>query len=127
MAFRILSAEKYGAKLKATIQQTGRLGFTETTAICLKLSAGRYAKFAQDEESKDLYLCMCEKKDKETFDVRLSGKYYYVPATTLFDMMGFDYKRKTIMFDLVRNSDLDMEMGGEVYKMNKRENLKRKE
>lgn len=42
-------------------------------------------------------------------------------------MMGFDYKRKTIMFDLVRNSDLDNEMGGEAYKMNKRENIKRKE
>lgn len=121
MELEILSAEKYSTKLKATIQATGRLGFTESTASFLRLSKTRFAKFAQEKETGGLYLCVCDKKCPDSFEIRTSGKYYYVPTTILFDMIGFDYINKTIMFDLVRFTDYDDIMGGDVYKMNKRE------
>lgn len=125
MALKILSAKNFSAKLKVTIQLTGRLGFTETTATQLQLKAGKFAKFAQDDETSDLFLCVSDKKSVDAFDIRKSGKYYFVPTTSLFDMMGFDYKKKTIMFDLVRAVEYDCEMDGEVYKMIKRELLKK--
>ena len=38
----------------------------------------------------------------------------------MFDAFGYDYKRYNIMFDLVRISELDELLGGNVYKLNKR-------
>lgn len=125
MALKILSAENFNTKLKATIQQTGRLGFTETTATQLHLNNKKFVKFAKDDENEDLYICLYGKKDVETFEVRTSGKYYYVPTTAFFNAMGLDYKKKTIIFDLLRTAGYDEAMGGEVYKMNKREILKK--
>lgn len=125
MTLKILSAEKFSTKLKVTIQLTGRLGFTEMTATHLQLDVNKFAKFAQDDETNELFLCISNKKSVDSFDIRLSGKYYYVSTTALFDMMGFDYKKKTIMFDLVRVTNYDEVMGGSVYKMNKREILKK--
>lgn len=126
MALKILSAKEFSAKLKATIQASGRLGFTETTAIHLKLQGEKFAKFAKDDETNELFLCICDTKGEDAFDVKLSSGYYYVPAKTLFDAEGLDYVRKNIMFDLVRFSDYDEMLGGDVYKMNKRE-TKRKD
>lgn len=125
MALTILSAKNFAVKLKATIQMTGRLGFTESTAIHLKLDTYRYVKFALDDETEELFLCLSEESNVDSFKVRLSGKYYYVPTTSLFDKLGYDYKKKTIMFDLVRFSDYDNMMTGVVYKMCKRENIKK--
>lgn len=125
MALKILSAEKFGTKLKATIQSTGRLGFTEKTADYLQLSVNKSVRFAQEGETDELFLCINDKRSVDSFSIRLSGKYYYVPTTALFDAIGFDYKKNAIMFDLVRAAEYDEVMNGCAYKMKKREILKK--
>lgn len=126
MGITIISAKQFARNLKATIQKSGRLGFTEETANILDLASGKYAKFAKDDENNMLYLIIINNEEEEAFQIKLSSGYYYVPARLMFDMLGFDYRNNNIMFDLVRQFSLDEELQGQVFKMLPRIN-KRKE
>ena len=44
MNIKILSAKQFATKLKATIQASGRLGFTADTATALGLESGKFAR-----------------------------------------------------------------------------------
>lgn len=119
MALKIISAKGFSVKLKATIHSSGRLGFTEATAKELNFTKESAVKFAVDEDDNSvLYLINCKETDDEAFKVNSAGLYFSVNTKPLFDSLGYDYKRKNIMFDLVREKDMeDME----VYKLLKRE------
>lgn len=121
MALTTLSARRFQTKLKATIQSSGRLGFTDRTAKELQLEKGSRLKFLMDDESKALFLVKVAQEDEDAFDVKLSGSYFYVTTKLLFDELGYDYKNRNIMFDLVRRPMMDEETGGETYKMNARD------
>ena len=125
MSLQTLSAKRFQTKLKATIQSTGRLGFTDKTAKELRFENGSHVKFLSDDESKELYMAKVTGEDEDAFEVRKSGDYFYVATKRLFDELGFDYRKKNIMFDLVRKTLLDDEAGGEVYKMDRRVLLRR--
>ena len=87
----------------------------------MSLSSASFAKFANDDEDdKALYLIISSSEDEDSFKVTKSGAYYYLPTSLMFDAFGYDYKRYNIMFDLVRISELDELLGGNVYKLNKR-------
>ena len=124
---KFFSARQYGAKFKATIQSTGKLGFTEDTAKELGLSTQCYIKIGADESDTDvMYLVVLSGTDDDAFKVCKAGDYFYLPTTTLFLSLGFDYRRKTIIFDLTRACGLDDALGGKVYRMNKRESERKK-
>ena len=125
MAIRLLSAKQFATKLKATIQASGRLGFTADTATALGLESGKFARFAQDDENGSLYLIIIDKADEDAFEIRISSGYYYVPAKLMFDSLGFDYENNTIMFDLVRQPSLDEDLQGQVYFMKQRINKRK--
>lgn len=117
----IIKTRDFNVKLKATIHSSGRLGFTADTAIALSLSSFSFAKFARDDEDDQaLYLIITAKEDEDSFKVTKSGSYYYLPTTLMFESFGYDYKKYNIMFDLIRKSNLDELLGGQVYKLNKR-------
>lgn len=127
MSISIYSAKQYSAKLKATIQATGKLGFTTETASALGLSNDTYIKIASDDELADtFYMIVCEGKDEDGFKVHSASGYFYLPTTRLFNDINIDYKNYTVIFDLSREPKLDNEAGGKVYKMNKRQNAKKK-
>lgn len=116
-----IDISSFTEKLKATIQKTGRLGFTDETAKVLNLQNMKCAKFARDDkDSKILYLVLCEEEQNNSFRVVKSGAYFYLPTKLMFDAFDFDYINNVVMFDLVRMSSLDNEIGGIVYKMCKR-------
>jgi hypothetical protein len=122
---RIIDITQFNKKLKATIQKTGRMGFTSETVEALKLDDNTYAKFAQDDDRADvLYLIILRGEDANAFKVVKSGEYFYVPTKLMFDAMGYDYRSGFISFDLARMSNLDEEAGGEVYKMTKKEHTR---
>lgn len=126
MAIKVLSAKQFTTKLKATIQHSGRLGFTEETGKALDLASGKYAKFAQDDEKDILYLILTNEPSEDAFSIKESSGYFYVPAKMMFDMLGMDYENNNIMFDLVRQTALDEELTGQAFFMKPRVN-KRKE
>ncbi len=117
----ILSAKKFQMKLKATIQASGRLGFTDDTAKALHLDAGVPIKFARDDEKDVLYLARLQESDEDAFEVKKSGDYFYLATRTLFDTLGIDYRNHSVIFDFARAASLDELMGGEAYKLCKRE------
>ena len=125
MTISIISAKQFATKLKATIQSSGRLGFTEETAKVLDLSSGKHAKFAKDDENGSLYLIICNEGSEDAFEIRESSGYFYVPARLMFDMLGFDYEHNTIMFDLIRQTSLDDDLQGQVFFMKRRQNKKK--
>lgn len=126
MEIKIISAKQFATKLKVTIQASGRLGFTDETAKSLKLSSGKCAKFAQDNEKGILYLIIVDKLDEDAFQIRESSGYFYVPTKQMFDMLGYDYENNNIMFDLIQQSNLGNDIEGIIFKMKPRIN-KRKE
>lgn len=126
MALKVFSAKQYSVKLKCTIQNTGKLGFTAGTAKVLQLTPESYVKIAADEEQSTLYLIVCNGFDEDGFQVDFISGYYSLPTTVLFNELRIDYKHYTVMYDLSREASLDSEAGGTVYKMAKRVNEKKK-
>lgn len=122
---KLLSAKRYGVKLKATIQATGRLGFPKATSDLLNFSKKGYVKFFLDDED-GLYLVLLDHVDDDAFKMLCSSGYYSIGTTALFDELRYDYKKGSIIFTLVRDASLDDQCAGEVYKMIKRE-LKEKQ
>ncbi len=121
MNIKILSVKEYGVSLKATIQSTGKLGFTKNTSDALGLTLDKSVKFAQDEEDNDtLFISIVDKEDEDAFGMLCASGYYSVNAKTLFDALNIEYQKQTVIFDLSRYAALDGEMNGEVYKMKKR-------
>lgn len=79
MAFTILKNEATPQKLKATIQRTGKLGFTDASSKSLKFGENSIVMFAQDDDDKDvLYLINNPMNPEEdsAFKVCKSGLYY---------------------------------------------------
>ena len=121
MTLKILSAKQFATKLKATIQASGRLGFTAETATTLDLKSGKFAKFAQDDQTKSLYLIIINEGSEDAFSIRETSGYFYVPTKVMFDTLGYDYENGNIMFDLVRQHSLDDDLQGQVYYMKQRQ------
>ena len=122
MAICIISAKQFAKKLKATIQQSGRLGFTADTATALGFQSEKFARFAQDDENGALYLIINSEASDDAFPLKLSSNYYFVETRQMFDMLGYDYKNYNIMFDLIRKPSLDDILQGQVYFMKQRMN-----
>lgn len=120
MAIKILSAKDFAVKLKATIQATGKLGFTEETAKTLGLSNETYIQIAFDDEEDVFYLIVMPCSNPDSFKVCSAGGYFYLPTSALFKSMGLDFSSFSFLFDLTREEKLDGSLGGAVYKMNKR-------
>lgn len=120
MSYVILKASDYQIKLKAAIHATGKLGFSENTAKELGFNESResFIKLAQDEEAEDvLYLINNTENDDEAFKVNRAGKYYYVNTKLLFDALGFDYSKRTLIFDMTKEKNEDLV----IYRMKLRE------
>lgn len=118
---KILSAKQYGVKLKATVQNSGRLGFSTGAAAVLQLNAGTMIRFAQENEESDvLYLAVMEGEDEDAFRVVESGGYYSVNTRPLFDALEVDFKTCTLIYDLTRDKNRDAETGGVTYRMEPR-------
>jgi hypothetical protein len=115
---RILSAKKFGVRLKATIQATGKLGFTKATSDALNLEQCPFVTFSQSEdENNDLFLSISDIASEDAFQVLVSSGYCSLSTQALFDALSLDYKNNTIIFDLHRVASLDEELNGEAYKL----------
>ena len=123
---KILSARQFNGSLKVTVQQTGKMNFSDETANVLDLTDSKRAKFFLDGEPEQLFMAIVEEQDEDAFKIRKSGAYYYVPAQRLFDELGVDYKTNTVIYDLVRCKSFDEEAGGQCYRMDYRPIPKKK-
>lgn len=119
MALIIYKNSETLGRLKATIQRTGRLGFSDATAKALDLANVKAVQFAGDNEDPEvMYLINnTSEEDEKSFRVYKSGQYYHVNTRALFSELGVDYENFSVIFDLTRDKTFeDME----VYRMKKR-------
>ncbi|MCQ2339648.1 MAG: hypothetical protein MJZ79_02555 [Paludibacteraceae bacterium] len=119
MIGQIFNAQELTQKLKATIQRTGKLGFTAETIDTLKLKgAPAYVRIAPDTEDKNLYyMAVVREEVSDGFKVCHSGDYVFLQTKQLFDKINLDYAKWNIMFDLARFEEGDTFLGGECYTM----------
>lgn len=123
MAFTVLSASRYTKELKVRIQSTGRLGFSSATQEVLRIDTNTYITLMIDTDAKpeeQFAMVIQRTPNKDAFQAVLSSGYYYLATTNLFDALKIDYKSEAIYFNLKRASELDTELGGEVYLMHQR-------
>lgn len=122
MALKVkkLSVKEYGIKMKAAIQSSGKLSFTESTANNLHLDKDTHFALYQDETDAEIMYMVANTDDPDAFPVRRSGIYYYMPTKVLFDMLEVDYVHNTYIFDIIRMAKHDAELGGTVYQMKRR-------
>ena len=118
MLGQIYDAKELTQKLKATVQRTGKLGFTAETLEALHIKQGTHIRIADDTESKRvLWLGVLQAPADNAFPVNKAGDYYYVNTTKLFEKIGLDFKKKNCMFDMSRVPENDEAIGGTCYKM----------
>ena len=118
MIGQIFDAKELTQKLKATVQRTGKLGFTSETLAALNIQQGTHVRIAEDTESKRvLWLGVLQEPADNAFPVNKAGDYYYVNTTKLFEKIGLDFRKKNCMFDMSRFADYDEAIGGECYRM----------
>ena len=118
MIGQIFNAKEFSLKPKATIQQSGKLGFNGDAIDQLKISEERGVVLAPDTNDKKVYyIAMVDTLSEQVFPVRVSGKYFYINTKQLFDKLEVDYPNYSCIFDLVRCDKYDESIGGECYKM----------
>lgn len=117
LSIKKLALSEYGIKMKATVQATGKLSFTDATAQNMHLQKDDRFAIYQDTTKKDLFYMVGNNNDPDAFPVKKSGMYHYMATTTLFQMLGFDFKNVTYIFDILRVAQYDEELGGTAYKL----------
>ena len=121
MITKKFNAKEFMVRLKATIQGTGKLGFTADTIDMLKLNSECSIYLAQDDENKKvMYMGVVRERKEGAFPVQSSGKYFYLNTTNLFKSLKMDFVSKVYMFDLSRFEEGDEAMESECYKMEMR-------
>ena len=121
-------AQQYTVRLKATIQSTGRLGFTYDTMEQLKLTTDCSIYLAPDDSSKKImYMGVVRERKEDAFPVLSAGKYVYLNTRQLFETLGVDFTTYVNFYDLARFEEGDEAMEGECYKMSLRNRLRTSE
>lgn len=125
MKLTFYKASDKNGRAKATIHKSGKLGFSSEAIGYLGIKEDTFIKFAQNEEDKsdlNLYAMLSDVQDDESFRICKSGNYYYVGTTRLFNEIGVDFTKTTIIYDLIK---IDSEVG-QIIKLSRRDINKRK-
>lgn len=122
-----MKASDFSAKLKVTIQKTGKLGFSGFTASQLGLDTNTYVSIYKDDDAPKSPILVCTKQEsKEAFRAHESNGYFSLSTSALFDKLGFDYKTSNIICDLKREPAADEFVEGEAYRLVARQEKKKR-
>ena len=117
-----IDAQQYTVRLKATIQSTGKLGFTYDTMEMLKLTPECSVYLNLDDSNKRvMYMGVLHERKEDAFPVLSAGKYVYLNTRQLFETLNIDFTNNVNIFDLTRFEEGDEVMEGECYKMVRRD------
>lgn len=121
LKLKIQKANEFDRNVKATLQSTGRLGFSDGAKNKMKIETGKFIVIATNEENpedENLYAWLEDSGDNGGFKINKGGDYYNVNTKPLFDSLGIDYKdkKKLYIYDIV---DFEYE-GNPIFKLVKR-------
>lgn len=124
---KIVNASVYKhRRCKATIQKSGKLGFSSVAAELLKLASGQRFLVSEIGDGNYAVVNLPDSTDERGFVVRKSMNYFTVDMKAFFDQKGVDYRRKdaSVIYDIVPLSETYQ--GQPVFKMTMRVKLHRK-
>lgn len=113
---RIVNAQQMSRVSKATVQKTGRLGFSSSATKMLGLSTEKSVIIFEDDKNHDLYLVVVDGQDERAFYVRSVGEYFYIYIKILLDQRHVDYKNKHVSYEITQLDGEEYE-GHPVYRM----------
>ena len=99
------SGDKYGP-VKATVQRTGRLGFSAGAIKLLNINTDSLFKIGKkklegnETETQTLYLIPVEVEDEHTFKAVKAGVYYYLKIKRLLNQLNIDFRNENVIFDI---------------------------
>lgn len=94
---------------------TGKLGFNIEASNLMGLSNKESFLIGKDKNDENkLYLL--ESNNEGSVKISKAGEYYYLNAGNVFELMEYDYKKYTIMFDVT----VDKYNDSDIYVLNKR-------
>jgi hypothetical protein len=124
MEISFFNPQDHSGNIKAAIQTSGKLGFTEAAIESLEISTIKGMKIGinrADPEDRNLYVVFVDASDNDAFRINKAGKYYYVNTKNLFDKMQLPYTTSRISFDII-----EIEVNGEkMYKFIYKEKKKK--
>lgn len=111
--------------VKATIHQSGKLGFSQAAIDKLNLSQNTYIMIGTNKENKkdnNIYMAISKESNDLAIKVNKAGNYYYLNTKDFFNEIGVDYKSKSVIYDIV-----DISSNNEkIYKLVPREKDRKK-
>lgn len=111
--------------VKATIHQSGKLGFSQAAIDKLNLSQNTYLMIGTNKENRkdnNIYLAISKESNELAIKVNKAGNYYYLNTKDFFNEIGVDYKSKSVIYDIVDISSSNEKM----YKLVPREKDRKK-
>ncbi|KUG25133.1 hypothetical protein ASZ90_005049 [hydrocarbon metagenome] len=120
MKLKIFDIPQTSGKVKATIHQSGKLGFSQAAIDELGINNNKHIMIAKDEDTpndKNLYMIISEKQTESSLRVSKAGNYYYLNTKYIFDKLDISYKTRKVIFDIV---EIEYE-GQQVYKLIRRD------
>jgi hypothetical protein len=109
MKLKFIKPEDLSGNLKATIQRTGKLGFSSDAAKKLQLSSNKSVMMAinEDEEDDNLYMLLLDDAGGD-YKVAKAGEYYYINLKYLFDDLGIKYGEDQNTTYTIKEGDFDV-------------------
>lgn len=124
MQIEFFNAQRLRGSMKATVHNTGRLNFGYSAELGLGLNIAKSLKIGRAEDYHKegvLYIVVGNKEEAGSFAILKQGAYYYASTRNLFDLLGEDYRKRKVVFDIEQET-LD---GQKVFKL-KRRTIERK-
>ena len=97
-------ASEYTTSLRCTVQKTGKIGFSDYTQKKLGINEMMSIRIGIDgtkDSFKHLIMQLLRDVDPKAFKVNKSGNYYYINPKPLLDILGINYKKRNVLFEMV--------------------------
>lgn len=127
LKLKVHKANELDRNVKATVQSTGRLGFSDGANKKMKIETGKFLMLAtneEDEKDENLYAWLEETDKNGGFRINKGGQYFNANTKPLFDELKINYKdaENLIIYDIV---DFEYE-GNPIFKFVKRVHARNK-
>ncbi len=102
---KLIDADRLSRIAKATVQQTGRLGFSRQAAKMLKLGPGNMSILLFEGEGRNLFLVVVPEHDRRGFYLKQIGEYYYISTRVYFQEKNVDFTSNVVDFEITETTD----------------------
>lgn len=99
---------KSNSVIKASIHKTGKLGFSSGGQEFLNLTETSSFKVGFNPNDENVIFLVPVANEEHAFKVSKAGDYYYINLKHVFDKKGIDYKGKSIIYDIKKETSSEI-------------------